>query len=349
MEIMCIVRVIKFIAIIEKTDEYSLAYTDLEDGKTSPLNGVMTYISQVADGRMYFSSMEAYTHIYTYGYQDIVTGEVKVLRVCSESESPELSAPCVEDGYIYYICKILRNDGDAKNPDDYLPYVCRMPADGGDEETVCELEDNYELLKFVIDGKLITYFDGVFYSINIETKERIVIFDIVKEGYRSYSGYMSCLNGKIYFICQSDSYVESEYKKSRHQLSFLLCIDMKTGDVKKVIEEPVISFCLTDDTIYYSLFELRHLYIPEDYKEHPENVVIFLTSPDLHACDLDGSNDRVIYTNEEINFATSYTIIDEVLYGFLWDYNENLHKFGDTYFGKIDFSTGKVTAAVKAK
>jgi hypothetical protein len=332
-----------------KTGEFSRACADSECDGTCPLDNIVGYILQIVDGKLYFGSMEAYTHNYTYGYQDIITGEVKVLRVCSESEGPELCAPCVSGGYIYYMSKILREDGNAQNPDDYLSYVCRMSVEGGKEEIVFGLQDNYELLKFVSGGKLVTYIDGILYSIDIETKERTVIFDGKKEGYLSFGDYMSCLDGKIYFLCKTNSGMQSEYNNITYSYSYLMCLSLETGEAKRIVDKPIISFCLTDDAVYYTPFELRHMYIPEDYKEHPENVVVFLASPELHSCDLDGGNDKILYTNKNMDFAKLYTVIDGVLYGWLWDYDESLHRFGSTYFGIINLSTGKVTATVKPK
>ena len=57
-------------------------------------------------------------------------------------------------------------------------------------------------------------------------------------------------------------------------MKFLICMDVRTGETGRVVDDPVTGFCLTNDTIYYLPQKLRYFYVPEDYEEHPEDVVV---------------------------------------------------------------------------
>ena len=75
--------------------------------------------------------------------------------------------------------------------------------------------------------------------------------------------------------------------------------------------------------------------------------MLLKASADMHACDLDGNNDRIVYTNEKLSFMTHYTVIDNVYYGRLCGLNDTETDWAESYFGTIDFETGKITSANK--
>ena len=139
----------------------------------------------------------------------------------------------------------------------------------------------------------------------------------------------------------------SEYSLVNYILSFLVWVDVNTGEAGRVLETPVTSFCLTDEAIYYSPFKIRNLYVPDDYEEHPENVKVCLMDETLYACNLDGSNVRKVYTNDTLDYAEDFTVIDEILYGWIYDYNEETRTFDKTFFGAINFESGEIIRTEK--
>ena len=125
-------------------------------------------------------------------------------------------------------------------------------------------------------------------------------------------------------------------------MKFLIWMDVRTGETGRVVDNPVTGFCLTNDTIYYLPQKLRYFYVPEDYEEHPEDVVVYTVDETLHACDLNGENTREVYTNEKLSFS-SFTVIDGVLCGWMQDYDEETHWWNrQAFFGAIDLETGRI-------
>jgi len=88
------------------------------------------------------------------------------------------------------------------------------------------------------------------------------------------------------------------------------------------------------------------MYIPENYEKKPGNVVVFLADETLHFCNHDGSGDKEVYTNEKLYYMELFTVIDNVLYGWLFDYDDESHRWGERYHGSIDLATGVVTKAI---
>ena len=330
-----------------KTGEYTKACTDPACPGDCLLENPLISIAQIEDGKLFFAAETPFTHEYSYAYLDITNGNIKVLRVCEAIESDAGNVPCVDEGYLYYIRKILKENGDSQNPNDYIPHACRVAVTGGEEEIICALEGSSEAIYFAYKGTLISRYNGKLYSIDVQTKERAVLFDQQTQGYRTFGGSMSFLNGKIYFLARSNFGAVSEYTQKEYLYDFLLCLDVETREVKKLVNEPVCSFTLTDHAIYYSPFELRYLYLPENYESNPNDTVLLKASADMHACDLDGNNDRIVYTNEKLSFMTHYTVIDNVYYGRLCGLNDTETDWAESYFGTIDFETGKITSANK--
>ena len=70
-----------------------------------------------------------------------------------------------------------------------------------------------------------------------------------------------------------------------------------------------------------------------------------MASATLHACDLDGGDPRAVYTNEKLDYIEGFTVIDGTLYGWLYDFDDVNHVFGESYFGSIDLASGEITRA----
>lgn len=331
------------------TGEKSSACVDPECEGGCLLESPLNYFSQIVDGKLYFATMAAYSHVYTYAYLEIQTGKVTVLRICEEIESTMGIAPLVENGYCYYNCKKLKENGNIQDPNDYLTFLCRLPADGtGSEEILCELIGESELLLFIYKGRAVTHYDGKIFLLDPLTGERQIVFDQYKEGYTFLNGDMAFLNGKLYFLIKTNATITSEYTKKDYKYSYLVCVDLDTCTSKRVLDTPIVSFRLTDEKIYYAPFELRYLYIPDDYENNPSQVKVLLSSADLHCCDLDGKNDKIVYSNSTLNYLERFTVVHDKLYGWFIFYDKNTNDWeSKAYFGEIYFKTKEITSKKK--
>jgi hypothetical protein len=261
------------------------------------------------------------------------------LVTLSEAEDTLRSSAFVWSEYLYYTRKILREGGDSENPNDYIHHVCRISVDGGEEEVVFA---GNEALAMVAEDRIITTADGNMYSYDLTARTKQLLFNLEDIGYKNFGGVYNFLNGKLYFICVDDEYVTSEYTGLYYNYRFLLSVDIHTGEVKRVVEEPVICYALTDDTIYYFPFELRHLYIPED---DPRGAVVYLASPTLYACDISGENQGAVYTNETFCYADDFTVAGNRVFAYFNKFNPENGMYTDGYWGYFDLDTKEIIPA----
>ena len=328
------------------TKELLTACMDAECDGDCPVDCVMSYFAGIDDQKLFFCGWQQFTHNVFLAYQDIVTGEVKVLKTLSEIEDSGGYITFVDNGWWYYKCKILKDGGDATNPKDYDSYICRISTDGTKDEQVIQCE-NAEALEMVGDQKIITSLSGKIYSVDANSKERLEIFDYNQYGYINSATHFSFLDGKLYFLARSGVTETSEYIQQKFQLSFLISIDINTGYVCKILENPIANFCLTEDGIYYSPFKLRHLFLPENPEENQDQITVCLFDESLYVCDLNGENIRKVYTNDQLDYTEKFTVIDNTLYGWMFDYNDITHTFDKTFFGAIEFDTGRIIRTKK--
>jgi len=329
-----------------KTQSFGSACLDpVCDGTCIP-EQVITAVNQIYDGKVFLGAWEAYTHRTLYGYQDIISGEIVVLKEFDEIESSGATALYVWDDDMYYTRKILKDGGDKTNPEDYILYICRMPIDGGEEEVLYESEE--ENLCLVQDNLLIINRDDVFYSVNMDTWEEKVLFDIAEYGYILGDRNLIYTNGKAYLFCRRENdYFYSEYRGNKIK-NYLMSFDIHTGEVMQLTDRPVASFTVNEEGIYYVPQVLRHMYVPEDYNGNPNTVVVLYADENLHFMDFDGSEDRIVYTNPNLCFYDVMgPVIDNVLYGWFSDYNEDEHYFGEVYFGGVNLQTGEIIRTVR--
>ena len=324
------------------TNLLSPSCVDPECQGTCLLEAAINKVTQAVDEKMFFSALDVKTLTVRYGYQDLVTRDIKVLVTLSQLEDNNSFNSFVWNGYMYYSCKLLREGGDSKKPDDYRPHICRISVNGGDEEVVFESNGRLEM---VVADKILTTADGNLNSYDIETGEKRTLINLDEIGYKTFRGKNSYLDGKLYFLCGDGSYCVNQYNGKIYGYTYLLSVDIHTGEVKRVVEDPVISFALTNEAIYYAPFELRYMYVPENYEENPKGVVIFLASPTLYACDLNGENTKAVYTNETMDYIEAFTVIDNKLYGWLYEFDDANHAFKDSYFGCIDLETKEIIPA----
>ena len=301
-------------------------------------------LTQIVDGRLYFNVCTSWTHENIYAYLDLTSEEVKVLISLPERQAAEVCLPVLDNGWLYYVAQRLRAGGEATNPEDYEAYVGRIPMDGGETEFVCLIENIWgEYLYAVVDGKVVTVHNACFYSTDIVTQERKILFEPEAHGFYNYFDKINYLDGFFYVLCGTSEVLKSEYYPMSMRQCYLLRIDARTGEMKQLVEDPVYGLTVTDDAIYYTEQAIRILYLPEDYEKHPEKVALTGSNDTIYACDLDGGNRRAVYTDPNLDVNYFNRIIDNCLYGWLRVYNEDEHQMGIRFFGKLDFATGEIT------
>ena len=331
-----------------KTGKNEKACRDVECDGNCPLESMST-ITGVYDGKLYFYAVQAFTHKVYVAYQDILSGEVKALKVMEETEDSGNISCYVEGEYIYYERMILKNGGDKTNPDDYELHICRVSLDGKKDEIFIKCGEK-EGLVMACDGNVIIGSEGDLYSIDIETKEKRLLFDCDAYDVRTGSGQMKYVDGKIYISKLSNYNYISEITGGEWPQQILFSVDLNTGEVKKVLEEPIVYFCVTDDAVYYVPFKYRILYMPEDYENNKDDLKIWSQDYTVYACDLDGNNIRAVYSNDQISYTSMISVFDGVLYGYTSEYLEDEYTYGSkVLFTSIDLETGEIVRMKRAE
>ena len=329
------------------TETFAIACTDPDcDSNRCPLECVINYFAGVSDGKVYFSSFQQFSHNFLLSYLDMATGECVTVKTMSEAEDPGVIFSFVEDGWWYYTRKILKEGGNADYANDYNAWLCKISLDGQNDQPIRELKDA-ESLQMAGAGKVVTYYNGALYTTDIQSGDVYELYSLTENGFTNPYTDLYYLDGKIYFLAASTTTKHSEYTQQSYPLCFLLCIDLTTKEVRQILDQPLCSFYLSDDALYYVPFELRHIYIPDNYKEHPNTVSICLFEDAIYRCDLNGEHSEKLYSNDRIDFIENFVVIEDTLYGWLYDYNEETHTYDKTFFGGIEFSTRRVIRTEK--
>ena len=124
--------------------------------------------------------------------------------------------------------------------------------------------------------------------------------------------------------------------------TFLISVDISTGEWMKVTNEAVETFTVANDRVYYYPTDLRYLYVPENYEKDPDGVKVSFFGATLYSRKHDGSDLRAEYTNEEIDSCYDYTVIDGKLYGSICVYDEALRGSSRAEFCAVDLATGSI-------
>ena len=330
-----------------KTETFYTACTDPEcDGKC-PVDCITTGFAGVHDQKLYFLGWQQFTHVTMLAYQDIVTGKTQVIKTMSEAADPNAYLTFIDADWWYYKCMLLKDGGDASKPSDYEPYICRISLDGAKEQTVCALADA-EFLYMAADGKVVTGLTDKLYVTDAETGQRDELFNLTQNGYKSTMSSAQYYDGKMYFTALSPNYATEQYTGAQQRMSFLVCIDLASGQAERVVEQPVENFTVTEQGIYYVPFELRYLFLPDDPERNSDKIRYCLFEESVYFCDHDGNNARVVYTNDKLDFTFYFTVIDNTLYGWLFDYDEQEKQYSSSgYFGAVSFDTGRIVRTEK--
>ncbi len=304
---------------------------------TCPLEGAITEPIALSDGRLYFSSFTAFTHDILLGWQDLVTGEIKVLVTLSEAEEG-LSGAGVHEGYLYYQCRTLREGGSAEDPADYEPTVSRVPVKGGKTEVVLRKAPD-EILWLVADGKLILQreSESVLYAYDLAAKEKKPIYDLSADGFTVLTSKPIYTEGKLYFSAGTNQQATDPRVEHVHRLQYLVAVDVEKGGGRAVMSTPVEDFDIFGGAIYYIPYKLRTFGMSaiEDEGE------MFTTTDDtLWACDLDGQDPRRVVSFGNTSMAI-FAMADGQIYGSITRYPTD-EGTREIFWGAIDLSSGEI-------
>ena len=330
-----------------KTETFYTACNDPECDGRCPVDCVMSFFAGVHDQKLYFSAYQQFTHLTLLACQDVVTGETHVLKTMSDAADPKSYQTFIDADWWYYKCMQLKEGGDATKPSDYEPYICRITLDGSKDETICALSDA-EYVFMAADGKVVTALADKLYVIDVATGQKQELYNFTQNGYRSAMSTAQYYDGKMYFTTLAQNYATEQHTGGQQRMSFLMCIDPASGQAERVVEGPVENFTVTEQGIYYVPFELRYLYVPENPEQNPREVKYCLFEESIYFCGHDGSDAKIVYTNEKLDFSFRFTVVDNTLYGWLFDYDEQEHNFSSSgYFGSVNFDTGRIVHAEK--
>ncbi len=240
---------------------------------------------------------------YSIGYYDLESGDIH--RLDAELSIRLYGNFSIYDGYVYYI------DGRA---------VKRIPADGGQSERLCEVTYSEQFI-MAADGNIYTS-SGLslssstlltdsahIYSYDTETMEKKTVSKFSTISINPI-GDVVYRDGKIYLSIAET--VKDQDKASMISYigssSYLWCIDTATDTAKKLIDTPISDFFLNDGKIFYIPQDDRQVYAPGMDNEEMGDMYPTNRGASIHECDLDGGNDRVVYTDQDIAVMSMYMI-----------------------------------------
>lgn len=323
------------------TAEMSSACLDPECGNKCPLHCGFTRIGALEDGKLYFFAFMGLSDNIYLAYQDLISGDVTVLDTLSENEFAR-EVTFINDGYFYYYAGVLKDGGNERNQEDYEIHLCRISTSGGERDV---LETPSGIPQMIVNGKLVMIGNNI--SIyDLETKLEKVVWNYTEYGFKKVSE-LSYVNGKIFALAETSSkncemmvnqYTGVTYANN----TFLVSVDINTGEWMKVTEEAVESYAATDDRIYYYPTDLRYLYVPANYEKNPDGVKVSFFSATLYSRKHDGSDLKSEYTNESINTCYDYTVIGGKLYGNISLYDEAESNSARSKFCAIDLAMGEI-------
>ncbi|MBQ7338708.1 MAG: hypothetical protein IJW40_09695 [Clostridia bacterium] len=297
-------------------------------------------VQAVRDGRIYFSLFGAGNRkdIY-YCYRSILTGENVILYTMQmDNRSGSGRVFEVDDGWIYFTEKRLDEQSNPNLPESYTEVVYRVPVDGGEREEVYELREG-EGCAMVLDGRMFTKLEDVFYITELATMEQSVY----------HSGACPPLP-----VFPMGAYIDGKFISAailEQTEMHLIVVDEQTRECKVVGDVPVRNYCITNDAIYFWPVDPHQINDPSIYPPESDGYVAIGDSPTLFACDLDGENIRKVWTEQTglLEYAGDCTIVDGVLYGWMREFDLKTNAFGERFFAEIHFDTGEIIRAIEVE
>ncbi len=327
----------------KKTGEYRYACsspTCVHGSPECPLYDILN-VAFLEENCLYYTSMDtdAIGDVCYYAFYNLLDGTETVFRKYSKYEI-ESVLPKTDGTYVYYTCRMLKDGSDPENPENYVPFVCRQPLGGGKEEVLCEIGETWAL-HFTTEKNLIFCADqDTFIMTAHDGSDEQILFQNDE-----YSVIEKTLmyEGKLYFLVRDGSSI-TDINGNTTRRNVLLCVDIATKNVEQITKSYVVKFTISNGKIYYLPFEYRVLYSADDLKQNTSRTAI--QSADWHCCNLDGTEDNIVYSDDSV-FVSHMDIYNDVVYAQVkfYDYKEN--KYSMITFVTIDLETGELTPVVR--
>ncbi|MBQ7338710.1 MAG: hypothetical protein IJW40_09705 [Clostridia bacterium] len=295
-----------------------------------------TSVNQICDGRVYFTQYYAAEDLYLYCDLELLTGRVEVLLRLPREESTSETHAWIENGYMYYMRTQLKEGGDSDNPTDYADCIFRIPLEGGESEMVYMARSVSESLQLVADNGVYTVDMGTIYRYDLTTGEQRALYNSVENGFRQSFGALQYVDGYLYMPAFPEG-----------TATFLLAVlHVESGEWQLITEEPLASYAVTNDAVYFVLRQPHTVSAPE-FEMQYSNVC----APTIYACDTDGGNVRHIWTDESglYDFIYGFTVADGVFYGNVSHFDVESNAWSAPFFAEIRFDTGEILPALRVE
>ena len=276
---------------------------------------------------------------------NLLTSEISEIEFSTAFEMNSNYNFYAHGGYLYYF---------GWNTEDYVDviinnypsYLCRVPVTGGEEEVLAEYQNFNERIVLVDGDTVITSNESSLCAFDVSKKKRTELFNAKNNGFRLIETERSYYyDGNLYFLAEKDlpSVVEADedFKESwKTPDSFLISLDIKKKEWKKVIDVPVSLFCVTDDGIFYVKKKYRLLPITE-FAVTVNDVLTVYGDDSICSQPIGGGEERVLYTNEKLSFNEIFSVKNGKLCGRINSPTENEYDY-KVKFAVIDFSSKNI-------
>ncbi|MBQ7338707.1 MAG: hypothetical protein IJW40_09690 [Clostridia bacterium] len=312
------------------------------DGECYLERGYCFMHSLVGD-RMYFSVFVPQEDMYYFCYREISTGSVQLLFTLPEEERGAFESACVDGKYYYYYSNMQLKEGG--NPDllsDYLSYISRYDMESGTHEVVYECRSGMDILYYVIDGILYTAYQGGFWRTDLATMQQTLLIDHGALGYREGFVSLRYLDGYFYEIAIPAN------GGGRQLLRF----DAVSGEHAVLVDEPVATYALTNDAIYFFPQQPMRPIGEPVRGEGGEEEYEYIGSDTIYTCNHDGSGVRPVWTDESglIDLiGVAFTVFEDIYYGDIRIFDLETNAFGERFFAEIHFDTGEIIRAIEVE
>ena len=276
---------------------------------------------------------------------NLLTSEISEIEFSTAFEMNSNYNFYAHGGYLYYF---------GMNFSDYLnaivnndpSYLCRVPVTGGEEEVIAEYQNFNERIVLVDGDTVITSNESSLYAFDVSKKKRTEIFNAKNNGFRLIETERSYYyDGNLYFLAEKDlpSVVEADedFKESwKTPDDYLISLDIKKKEWKKVIDVPVSLFCVTEDGIFYVKKKYR-LLLTSNFALSIHDVLTVYGDDSICSQPIGGGEEQVLYTNEKISFNEIFTVKDGKFCGRINSPTETEYDY-KVKFAVIDLSSKNI-------
>jgi hypothetical protein len=181
-----------------------------------------------------------------------------------------------------------------------------------------------------------TYYEGKLWRTDVATGDQMLLHDL-EISKLDKIGDLMYLDGVLYFAA------------TRNGEKLLAQMDPQTGGWAYVIKTPIASYSITNDAIYYVPADHRQVNDPQKYPTSKKGALYASFADSVYACDHNGDNVRKVWTDESgvLNFASYFTVVDGVHYGYFSKFDAEENAWGTAHFGELHYDTGEIISTYK--